>query len=104
MKAGPYFDADSQPDGLRAEMACRANQLGRIGSTPRETLDEGKVSSCAASLNLSLPAGITSVAANVSAEKETTTSGKILQELLNAGSNILVKNAYDKSYPAIGEP
>ena len=32
-----------QPDGLRAEMACRANQLGSIGRTPRETLDEGKV-------------------------------------------------------------
>jgi hypothetical protein len=24
-------------------MACRANQLGGIGSTPRETLDEGKI-------------------------------------------------------------
>ena len=39
------FDAGLyQPDGFRAEMACRTDQPGGIVTTSRETLDEGKVS------------------------------------------------------------
>ena len=36
-------------------MACRTNQLGSIVSTSRETLNEGKVNSCATTLAAHFP-------------------------------------------------